>query len=152
MVHNMGQFIQWEDSPWAVSCLHFKQMKSSLLQKMLPPVWDPSCRAFLIPAWGASELLQHGQAGDICWLQEQQQSPFPKHPVCPKAAASTPTRTQVPPTALTLPFLPGQQNPPKPTPVPAPRHPTTTIFLQQPMVTVVVPLTAIIYQGVPGNT
>lgn len=52
---------------------------------MLPPIWDLSCWAFLIPAWGASsESLHHGQAGDICWLREQQESPFPKHLCVPK--------------------------------------------------------------------
>lgn len=160
----MGQFLKHRDSPWAVSCQHFKQMNSSplctfyllkvhQLQQMFPPVRDPSCRAFLIPTWGfCYEAVHCGQAGDICCPQEPQESPFPKHSVCPNTAVRTATRRQVPHRALTFPFLPGQHNPPNPMPVPAPRHPTTTIFLQWPMMIAVVPSTALLFQRVPVNT
>lgn len=90
-------------------------MNSSPLQQMLPQLWALSCRALLIPTWGASyESLHCGQAGDICCLQDQQGSPFLKHPVYPKATGRISTRNQGNPTALTSPFLPRHQNPPKP--------------------------------------
>lgn len=89
-------------------------MNSSPLPQMLPQLWVLSCRAFLIPTWGSSsESLHCGQAGDICWLQDKQGSPFPKHPVYPKATVGISTRKQDPLTALTFPFLLRHQNPPK---------------------------------------
>lgn len=72
----------------------------SLLQSSPNPTWRAS-----------SESLHCGQAGDICWLQEQQRSPFPKHLVYPKATVRISTRNQDNPTALTSPFLTRHQNP-----------------------------------------